>query len=869
MTYPEKTICPVASMNDQDFSNLMDTYLDAVFFPNVREKKEIFLQEGWHYEFNEEDQLVYGGVVFNEMKGAMSASNRRFFQAMEAALYPNSPYATNSGGDPLAIPELTWEKLKEAHATYYHPSNSIVYLYGNLAIEERLKHVAEYLDEFEKLDVSDKLADLNGQEVVSESIVEFPISEKEDASGQAYLGYGVKLKGELPEEISVAAMVLKELLIDSDSAPLRQALIQAGIGKHVFGNFDEGSPTPAFTIGVGQSDAEKKDEFEKIIVSTLTRLVENGIDKKIIKAALATIEFQLREADFGGAPEGLIYGLQVIEAYAADKKWTEAVKYEAALEKLKAEIENDYFESFIKNYLLENEQRTIVVAKPSTTIGKVEYEKEQSALQQANTNITDEVKEKLKKEEMQLQEFQNMEDSPEAKASLPKLDISDISKKPMELPTEVSKVDDVTLLFHPQATNKLAYFTMYFDAGNVSIEKLPYYKLLTNFLGKLGTSKYTAEELSQEIAIEVGEIHFSNQLYSKSPNDAVHKIKVDVRTTEERIEKAIELVTHIMQETDFDNKEKIKELIGKAVAGSRIFLENSGHIAGMNRVLSHHTLAGAKKETLSGLSFHHFLQEIEATFDEVYEQMIYQVAEVSQSIYRKDNVTVSFTGEEKAVEAFRSAFHMFQLENGTYEESALSVSPTVKKEAFTNSSQVVYVSQGANIQSIGKKVTGSLLVTQNMLNLDFLWNRIRAIGGAYGAGIRLSLNGDLTFFSYRDPNIKSTLDTYNQTAEFLASIELDRDAIERLIIGTIGTLGRPLTPRMVGEQADTHYFAGITEEKRQEIREQVLQTTLEDIKETADIFKALLEKQSVVVIGNERTIEEESERFDVVEGLFK
>lgn len=869
MTYNEKTLYPVASMNDQDFANLMDTYLDAVFFPSVREKKEIFLQEGWHYEFNEDDELVYGGIVFNEMKGAMSDSRTRFTDAFEAALYPNSPYATNAGGDPLSIPDLTWEKLVDGHATYYHPSNSFIYLYGDLNIEDRLKHVSEYLDEFNALDLSDKLVDLNGESPLAEAVVEFPISENEDQANQAYLGYGVKFDDGEKKELRVAFTILKELLLDGESAPLRNTLLKEGLGKNVFGNFDTGSPKPAFTIAVSQSEAEKKERFEEVVHETLTKLAENGLDKKVVEAAVASVEFQLREADFGGLPEGLFYGLSATEAYVAGNEIVDALKYEEALSMIKLELDNGYFEKLIQSYILDNDQKSIVVAKPSTQIGRKEYEDEQLRLKKANEELTEEVRLRLKQEETRLKEYQNSEDTPESKAKLPRLDLEDIDKEPVKLPTKQENIEDVPLLVHPQKTNKLAYYSFYFDAGEVAKEELPYYRLFAELIGKLGTSQFSADQLAQEIAIEVGKIDFSNSIYAENIEDAAHKVRVSVRTTEDRLQKSIDLIHHIFTGTVFENKDKVKEVIGKVLSGSRSYMENSGHAVGLTRVASYHTAAGAKNEPLSGITFHHFITDLENTFEDQFDQFITKIRNIAEVIYKKAGLIVSFTGEESGLKKFREAFKKLELSTGKVSAQKESFEPRIVKEAFSNSSQIVYVSQGTNVNSIGKKITGQLLVAQNMLNLDYLWNKLRAIGGAYGGGLQLQLNGNLGFYSYRDPNVARTIDTYNKTAEFLETVSLDEDDLQRLIIGTIGSLDQPLTPRMVGDQADAYYFQKISEGDRKQIRQEVLSTSVADIKATSELFKELDKKQSVVVIGSERLIEEERDAFDTVQSLFK
>lgn len=870
MTFSEKTIYPVASMNEVDFSNLMDVYLDAVFFPNVVNNKQIFQQEGWNLKYNvKEDQYGFEGIVFNEMKGAQSSSQRRFIQGLEAALYPNTPYATNSGGTPISILDLTWEQLVEAHQTYYHPSNSFIYLYGEMNIEKQLDHLAEYLNEFSYQDISDKLIDLKGEPSLTETIIEFPIAENESKEKQAYLGYGTKFSIENKHELLLAFEILDEILLRGNDAPLKNRLLKEGIGKNVFGWFDTSSTMPSFNIGVSQTDEEQKDLFISEVFSILEQLVNEGIDEATVQAAIASVEFQLREGDFGSSPEGLYYGINATEAWVADRPVFPTFKYDESFRIIKSNIDKNYFENLIEKYLLNNKNKTIAVGIPSTEIEKKEYKEEQNKLTELKAALSEDDKAELILENEKLVAFQTMIDSEENKRTLPNLDLADIDKEPIELPVEKEIEDDIEFLYHELDTNKLAYYNLYFDVSSASDKELPYYRLFTTLLKELGTSKYTSEQLSQEIAIKVGKISISNQVYTPDVNTAVHKVKVGVRTRESSVAESLRLVNHIMTETIFDDKSKVRETLGRLSSSIKQFLENSGHVAGMMRVNSHSTVSGHITEQLEGISFYRFLTHLEENFDEQYESLVEKMQNIAYQVFTGRELTVSFTGEKELFKRFKKEILTVEYPITEQKKATNIFNPEVVEEAFTNSNSVVYVSKGSNLKLIGEEVSGYLLVTNSILNLEYLWEKLRVVGGAYGGGMSLATSGNIVFYSYRDPNISSTLNTYNNVSEFIQNLELSDLALERFIIGTIAKMDRPMNARMKGNASDANHFQNISEAKRKQRRNEILTTTLKDIQATSDLFTRLQSLESTCVIGNGRIIQEDPTRFDHTEGLFK
>ncbi|GEQ33715.1 peptidase M16 inactive domain protein [Marinilactibacillus psychrotolerans] len=870
MTFSEKTIYPVASMNEVDFSNLMDVYLDAVFFPNVLNNKQIFQQEGWNLKYNEsENRYGFEGIVFNEMKGAQSSSQRRFIQGLEAALYPNTPYATNSGGTPLSILDLTWEQLVEAHQTYYHPSNSFIYLYGEMNIEEQLDHLAEYLNEFNYQDISNKLIDLKGDSSLSETVIEFPIAEDEGKKKQAYLGYGTKFSIENKYELLLAFEILDEILLRGNDAPLKKRLLQEGIGKNVFGWFDTSSTMPSFNIGVSQTDEAQKDRFINEISSVLERLVNDGINEATVQAAIASVEFQLREGDFGSSPEGLYYGINATEAWVASRPVFPTFKYEESFSMIKEQLNEKYFENLIEKYLLNNENKTIAVGIPSTEIEKEEYKEEQNKLEQFKATLTEDDIVELIRENEKLVAFQTTIDSEENKRTLPNLKLADISQEPIELPLEKEIENEIEFLYHELETNKLAYYNLYFNVSAISDSELPYYRLFTTLLKELGTSKYTSEQLSQEIAIKVGQISISNQVYAPDIDKAVHKIKVGVRTKESSIKESVSLVNHIMTETIFDDKNKIKETLGRLSSSVKQFLENSGHVAGMMRVNSHSSISGHITEQLEGISFYRFLTNLEENFDGQYENIVEQMENIAHKIFSRKELTVSFTGEKALFNSFKKEILTIDYPISESVKGINEYKPEISKEAFTNSNSVVYVSKGSNLKLVGEEVSGYLSVTNSILNLEYLWEKLRVVGGAYGGGMSLSSSGNIVFYSYRDPNISTTLNTYDKVSDFIQNLELSDLALERFIIGTIAKMDRPMNARMKGNASDANHFQLISEAKRKQRRKEILTTTLNDIKMTSEIFNKLRSLESTCVIGNGRIIEENSAEFDYKESLFK
>lgn len=865
-TYLDKTLYSFASVNKKDFSNLIDVIMDAVFFPRIYEQKETFLQEGWRLAYRKEtDELKYKGIVYNEMKGALSSPQQRFVHSLLKALYPSDPQAKISGGVPQYITDLTYDKLLEAHQTYYHPSNSIVYLYGEVDIEERLKQVNEVLSQFERKQVNPKVLDENLQMNLTdfkEYITEYPISDKEIESEKTFLGYGFKVDCHNNKNLGVELSVLYNILLEGNSAILKKKLLEEKLGKDVFGIIDFSLKKPLFAICCSNGDVDNKESFIKVIRETLQELVENGIDKKLVEAAINSTAFDLKEADYGTFPEGLSHGVNAVSNWVADKPIPEAFQYEEALDVVKSALSEPYFESFIEKHLLDNKQAAVVICRPSKNLSKIEYEQEQMKLERIEKGMTEDDVQALIQENADLNKYQSLPDSHEAKATIPTLLLSDLNPEPVDLPLKEISCNDVKVLFHNHNTKKVVYYNLYFNVEAAN-EDLPYYRLFTELLGGLGTSKYTSDALASEVKMKIGKLSFDNQLYSETVANCEHKVVVKIRTLEEKTEESLKLVHHVLTETEFNNRGKVKEILGNLVSNMKSQLDSNGNWFASMRVNSNLTKVGYNSERLRGISFYQFLVELENDFEARYTTLAEKMKELAKSLFSRNNLIVGLTSDMNGMTKFSNAILNFDLPESTQiEPLPFKFANEVRKEAFSNSNSVLHVLQGCNIKEIGYEFSGQMLVLENILNLTYLWRNLRVLGGAYGGGISISMNGNVNFYSFRDPNLIETLEVFKATSDFVGNLELSSSELEKYIIGTIARMDKPMNPRIKGEQADTNYFINYSYEKRAEIRKEVINTTVEELRSLSKMFKDLAERQSMCVVGNERKIEQNLQLFD-------
>ena len=866
ITFPDKTLYPVASCNDKDFANLMEVYMDAVFYPNVYIHEEIFKQEGWHYELEDKDSpLIYNGVVYNEMKGAFSSPDQVLMRCSMHALFPDTTYGVESGGDPEFIPNLTYENFKNFHSKYYHPANSYICLYGNMNMDEKLDWLdKEYLSKFDKIDVN---SEIKLQKPFAKPRYEeyyYPVGKEESLEDKTYYSYNVLIGENKDSKLAMAFNIINYALLDMPGAPLKQALLDSGICKDVMSMYESGLIQPAFSIEAKDAKAGKVEEFGKIINDNLIKIVNEGIDKKSLLAAINFYEFKTREADFGGAPKGLVYAINSLETWLYD----EADPFNRLLtdnifSELRNDANSDYFEKVIEKYLLNNNHIAYVACNPSNTLGEEQKAKVAEKLAKYKSSLTEEEINKLVEETKALKEYQAAPDKPEDLEKLPKLTIDDIKKDLEEVKNDCTEVDGVKLVRHDLFTNGINYLTFMFDFSKVGSELVPYVGLLTSVLGSVSTEHYNYSQLSNEILINTGGISFSSIAYTKD-EDSLPYVSVDVRVLDSKVDFAFDMVKEIIKTSKFDDKKRLYEIVAKDKSRGQMMLSGNGMGAGIGRALSYYKKSAKYNELLSGIDQYKFIEELEADFDNRYDELKANLEKLSNIIFRKENLIYSYTSPSRLDGRLVKAFDE-DLFKEPFEESKFEFVPDYKNEGFKSSSTVQFACLAGSYAQISK-YNPVLRVLGTALKYDYLWMQVRVLGGAYGFNCNFTRDGDILLGSYRDPKLAETYEVFKKIPEYIDSIEGD---ITDYIIGTFGDIDTPLPPKKRGDIAMVAYLTDVDSKQVLEERAQMINCKVEDIKALRPLFEEALKTSGICTLGNENKVEENKELFKVTKNLFK
>ncbi|MBP2630107.1 MAG: Peptidase associated domain protein [Firmicutes bacterium] len=873
MTFADKTMYPVASRNDKDFHNLMDVYLDAVFYPCMYECPEILMQEGWHYEAeNTKDELKYKGVVYNEMKGAFSSPEAILDKEIVASLFPDTTYGFESGGDPEVIPELTQKMFLDFHKKYYHPANSYIYLYGDMDILEKLAFLNdEYLSGFDKIAIDSSIEEqmlFQEQKDVTEY---YPISPNEQIEDKTFLSWNCIVGKSEESEVMLAIQILEHFLLRTQAAPLKKALVDAGIAKDILSSFGDGILQPTFSIIASGSNEVNKEKFAQIIRETLQTLVKEGIDKKLIEASLNLLEFRLREADFGQSPKGLIYNIKLMHSWLYDQSPMLYLEYEEALNNIKLALTTNYFEKIIQERFLDNEHITFVTLKPKQGLAEEKAKEVKAHLAEYKAKLSKEQIEELVEMTKKLKIRQETPDSPEVLATIPLLELKDIERKSEQLILTEKQINDTKVLFHPIVTNQIGYLNIYFDAGTVPQALLPYTYLLAELLGKVSTAKHAYSELANEINISTGGIGFDVIAYTESDSAEEYypKFKVKSKALVSKLPELCNLIAEIISESKFDDKKRIKELIEQTKSSLEMYLLRNAQQVVASRVLSYFSPAGKYNEQ-GLLSFYEFIVDLEKNYEAKFEELGEKFAELGILLFNKNSLMVSITLEEENYEKFASVFSNILKVLTTNKAPKQNYEFEVKKlnEGLMTSSKIQYVAKGANFTKLGFKFNGSLKVLETILRYDYMWNKIRVQGGAYGAFTQFRRNGNLVFGSYRDPNLVETINVYDHTADYLRNFGVSEREMTKYIIGTMSTLDTPLTAQMKGEVAAECYIRHISQEDIQEERDQILATRQENIIVLANLIDASMKENYLCVLGNEEKIMAHKEVFHELKNVF-
>lgn len=864
MTYPDKTVYPVASRNPKDFQNLMDVYLDAVFYPAIYNEQEIFMQEGWHYEFDGEE-MNYSGVVYNEMKGALSAPDSLLSEKIMLSLYPDTAYSFESGGDPDAIPTLTREKFLEFHKKYYHPSNSYIYLYGDIDIAEKLEYIdREYLSKFDKLEINSKIEKQSEFKKLKREEYSYPVSENEDTKEKTFLSLNYMTGEALDNETMLGLQILEHALIGSASCPLKKAIIDAKLCKDVDSNTENEILQPMFSVILSNSEKDRADKFIDIIDKTLQKLATEGIDPMLLESAVNLFEFRLREADFGTAPKGLIYGLAALRNWLYDGEPETPLMYEPLLARMKAGLKDGYFENLIKKYFINNTHKTLVVLSPSGAMGKEKAEALKAKLKEIKSNMTEAEIAKIKEDNAKLLERQEKEESEEALNSIPILNLSDIRKNAYEYPLEVKEESGVKVLKSDVNTHGLSYMTLLFKTDKVPQEDIFYLYLMESLLQNVPTKNYSYEELGLMTDLATGGIDTDIVVITEGGNvkNYTPYLKVMGKSLVTKLPNMLDLMEEIILKSEFTDKKRIKERIEEIIVGIEMGFERSAHSIVAEEISSYLSEAGYYSEQ-GGLPFYRNIKEFLKDFDNKFKTLKDDMARVISKVFTKENLIACVTQKNEDYPIFTVAFDKFtkNLPDAHFDKVNYNFKIEQRNEGLMSASRVQYVGKGGNFINLGYEFTGALSILETILRYDYFWNNIRVKGGAYGAFSHFKRDGGLFFGSYRDPNLKETIEVFDKTADFLKNFDVTDREMDKFIIGTMSNVDIPLTPKMKGEIAYMTYLQGITYEDRQKCRNEILSARQKDICALSKLIEDVMNENNLCVFGNEQNIKANKNEF--------
>jgi Zn-dependent M16 (insulinase) family peptidase len=875
MTFPDKTMYPVASRNEKDFYNLMDVYLDSVFYPNIYKHKEILMQEGWHYELEDiNSKLTYKGVVYNEMKGAFSSPESVLMRKIQETLFPETPYGVESGGDPEVIPELTQEEFLEFHRKYYHPSNSYMFLYGNGDIQKQLQFINdEYLENFDKQKTDSSIPLQKPFSILNEVEIDYPISLKENESDKTYFSLNYVTGLSVEPETYLSMEILEYILLGTPASPLKKALIEAELGKDVFGRYDNSILQPFVSIIVKNSNYEKKDAFKEIVFNTLSSLVKNGLDKKLVEAAVNRKEFEMREADFEGYPKGLIYNIKIMDSWLYDANPMMHLEYEPIFEKIRASMDNRYFEKLIKKYLLDSNHSSLLILKPKKGMAEKKAAEVDAKLEEFKASLSKEELQALIDTTKNLKKWQNTPDSQENLEKIPMLSIEDITVKGEILPQEVKDESGVKVLAHNVYTNGIAYINLLFDTTAVPQEQLPYISLLAGVLGKISTENYSYSDIAKEIDMHTGGVRFNAQVYGEKNDDTKYHpmFSVKGRSLAKKLPELFRIMGEIINKTKFDDIKRLKEIIREIKSRIEMRISNEGHIYACKRLFSYYSAEGYYLETITGLTYYKFIVDIEKDFDNNALKVVENLKKTAELIFNRQKLIVGVTCEEDDYRFFSSNFSIIlnNLENRRNDSISYKFKVKTLNEGLMTQGKVQYVAKGFNFIRLGYSYSGILQVFRTIARYNYLWNRIRVQGGAYGALAGFERNGNMFFASYRDPNLKETLEVYDEIYKYIEELNISHREMTKYIIGTVSRIDQPLTPYMKGERAIEYYLRKITKEDIQKEREEILGTDLNKLRELSDMLLELMKRNNYCVLGSEMKIKENENLFDNLIDVFE
>ena len=858
-TYPDKTCYPVASQNLKDFYNLVDVYLDAVFYPRITPL--IFQQEGWHYELEKEnDPLTRKGVVFNEMKGAYSSPESILYNASQHSLFPDNTYSLDSGGDPKKIPDLTYEQFKTFHQNYYHPSNARIYFYGDDDFEKRLALTDHYLKDFSRAKPDSEIslqAPVNKPSKIEKS---FPAGTESKEQNKGMVTVNWLLPETCDLKTNMALCMLEYILLGMPASPLRKALIDSGLGDGIAGiGLENELRQMYFSTGLKGVAIKNAGKTENLIIQTIKDLSQNGIDDKTIEAALNTIEFRLRENNTGSFPRGLSLMLRALTTWLYDKDPLKTLAFEDPLNQLKSDLKSNkrFFEELISKHFLQTNHRTTVILKPDPELAKKENDEEQKKLQAIKSKMTEDKIKTVKENTGKLQKMQNTPDTHEALATIPFLKLEDIERKNQLIPFELKEENGLKIICHDIPTSGIFYTDIGFNLHLLPQKYLPYVPLFGRALLEMGTRKEDFVSLSQRISHKTGGIK-TGQFASciKDSKEAAVWLLLRGKSTMERVPDLFEILSDILITAEIDNKQRFKQILLQEKAKQEQKIIPGGHLIVNSRIRSHLNESDWAMEKMTGLSYFYFLKELENIIDSDWTTIHASLEEIRLILLNRSSMVINITSDNNRPELKNQVMSFAKLlPEKESKKVAWSPEELTESEGMIIPAQVNYVGKGSDLYHLGYNYHGSIHVITHFLRTTWLWEQVRVLGGAYGALCRFDkFSGAFSLVSYRDPNLLDTLNTFDKTARFLADLELGKEELTKSIIGAIGEIDGYMFPDTMGLVSMQRYLNGATDASRQIMRDQILATTLDDFKSFADILNRFKEKSIVKVLGSENSI---------------
>lgn len=859
-TFPDKTCYPVASTNVQDFYNLVDVYLDAVLHPRI--PPEILQQEGWHYELeNLDDPIIYKGVVFNEMKGAYSSPEGLLGRYSQQVVFPNNTYGVDSGGDPLHIPDLTYEQFKQFHETYYHPSNARIFFYGDDDPDKRLELVEDYLKDFEAIEVDSNIPLQPHLDEPRRLTFPYDAGEEAAAGKKCYLTVNWLLPENKDITLNLSLSILSYILIGTQASPLRKALIDSGLGEDLTGGGLDGELRQMiFSTGMKGVAQENIDKVETLIYETLARLTQEGIEPEMIEAALNTFEFRLRENNTGHFPRGLSLMLRSLATWLYEGDPIAPLKFETPLAEIKTHLDRNrrYFEGLIKQHLLDNSHRVTLVLEPDPDLSRRQEAAEAEKLAQVKAGMSEAELKEVIENTRKLKLMQETPDSPEALASLPSLKLEDLDKQGKDIPLVLSEEQGAKVLYHDLFTNGIVYFDVGFDMHTVPAELLPYVPLFSQCLLKIGTEQEDYVKLSRRIGRKTGGVWTSSMTSSvREQAEATAWLFLRGKATMSQTQDLLDIMRDVLLTVKLDNRERFKQMMLETKSRKEAGLIPGGHGVVDTRLRSYFNEADWADEQMGGVTHLFFIRRLLKEIDTNWAGVLEKLEAVRRLLINRSRMICNITVDQVNWQTFCPQMNAFLAELPAIESTHATWMPgrDPGHEGLTIPAKVNYVGKGANLFDLGYELHGSHMVITNFLRTTWLWERVRVQGGAYGGFCSFdSHSGVLNFLSYRDPNLLGTLDNYDRSAKFLREVELTQEELTKSIIGAIGQIDAYQLPDAKGYTSLMRYLLGITDEIRQQRREEVLSTSPAHFHHFAGVLERVKEEGLVVVMGSEEDI---------------